>query len=126
MLSGARDELKQLARARLEESGWTDEVRQLCRGAPGGHTPPDRAAPWMRLQPQPQAPGPAAAPWGLAMPRTAPPCRSACLLPRQTAAAEYVAREGADSVRHDQIVAAVKPAARQKVPDNLKAELLKR
>lgn len=34
VLSGARDELKQLARARLEESGWTDEVRQLCRGAP--------------------------------------------------------------------------------------------
>lgn len=33
VLSGARDELKQLARARLEESGWTDEVRQLCRGA---------------------------------------------------------------------------------------------
>lgn len=31
--SGARDELKQLARQRLEESGWTDEVRQLCRGA---------------------------------------------------------------------------------------------
>ncbi len=34
VLSGARDELKQLARSRLEESGWTDEVRQLCRGAP--------------------------------------------------------------------------------------------
>lgn len=31
--SGARDELKRLARQRLEESGWTDEVRQLCRGA---------------------------------------------------------------------------------------------
>lgn len=41
-------------------------------------------------------------------------------------AAEFVAREGADGVRHEQIVAAVKPAARQKVPDNLKAELLKR
>ncbi|PRW59246.1 colon cancer-associated Mic1 [Chlorella sorokiniana] len=39
---------------------------------------------------------------------------------------EFVAREGADGVRHEQIVAAVKPAARQKVPDNLKAELLKR
>lgn len=33
LLSGARDELKQLTRQRLEESGWTDEVRQLCRGA---------------------------------------------------------------------------------------------
>ena len=42
VLSGARDELKQLARARLEESGWTDEVRQLCRGAPRGR--PSRAA----------------------------------------------------------------------------------
>ncbi len=40
--------------------------------------------------------------------------------------AEFVAREGADGVRHEQIVAAVKSAARQKVPDNLKAELLKR
>lgn len=39
---------------------------------------------------------------------------------------EFVAREGADGVRHEQIVAAVKSAARQKVPDNLKAELLKR
>ena len=40
--------------------------------------------------------------------------------------AEFVVREGADGVRHEQIVAAVKSAARQKVPDNLKAELLKR
>lgn len=41
-------------------------------------------------------------------------------------AAEFVARGGADGVRHEQIVAAVKSSARQKVPDNLKAELLKR
>ncbi|KAL4859773.1 Arabinosyltransferase RRA3 [Chlorella vulgaris] len=68
--SGARDELKQVARQRLEESGWTDEIRQLCR--------------------------------------------------------EFVATQGADSVRHEDIVAAVKPAARAKVPDHLKAELLKR
>lgn len=33
---------------------------------------------------------------------------------------------GAGSVRHEDIVAAVKPAARAKVPDHLKAELLKR
>ncbi|KAI3438464.1 hypothetical protein D9Q98_000893 [Chlorella vulgaris] len=39
---------------------------------------------------------------------------------------EFVATQGADSVRHEDIVAAVKPAARAKVPDHLKAELLKR
>lgn len=39
---------------------------------------------------------------------------------------EFVAKEGADNVRHADIVAAVKPAARSKVPDHLKAELLKR
>ena len=33
---------------------------------------------------------------------------------------------GAGSVRHEDIVAAVKAAARAKVPDHLKAELLKR
>lgn len=32
-LSGDRERLKQEARQRLEEAGWTDELRQLCRGA---------------------------------------------------------------------------------------------
>lgn len=41
-------------------------------------------------------------------------------------AAEFVATQGPSSVRHEDIVAAVKPAARTKVPDHLKAELLKR
>ncbi|KAL4448112.1 hypothetical protein ABPG75_005331 [Micractinium tetrahymenae] len=68
--SGARDELKRLARQRLEESGWTDEVRQLCR--------------------------------------------------------EFVAQRGEAGTRHEEIVAGVKTAARAKVPDNLKAELLRR
>lgn len=39
---------------------------------------------------------------------------------------EFVATQGSGSVRHEEIVAAVKPAARAKVPDHLKAELLKR
>jgi hypothetical protein len=48
-----------------------------------------------------------------------PPC-----LP---AIAEFVARQGdAAAVRHEDIVAAVRTAARAKVPDHLKAELLKR
>jgi hypothetical protein len=37
-----------------------------------------------------------------------------------------VAKQGAAGARHEEIVAAVKPAARAKVPDHLKAELLKR
>lgn len=40
--------------------------------------------------------------------------------------AEFVAKQGPAGVRHEEIVAAVKPAARAKVPDHLKAELLKR
>jgi hypothetical protein len=41
--------------------------------------------------------------------------------------ADFVARQGGPgSVRHEDIVAAVRAAARAKVPDYLKAELLKR
>lgn len=37
-----------------------------------------------------------------------------------------MAREGPEGVRHEELVAAVKTAARAKVPDHLKADLLKR
>lgn len=56
--------------------------------------------------------------------------RVACEQRSSSAAAlpctEFVATQGSGSVRHEEIVAAVKPAARAKVPDHLKAELLKR
>jgi hypothetical protein len=38
--------------------------------------------------------------------------------------AEYVVRHGSDDVRHEDIVREVQSAARAKVPDSLKAELL--
>lgn len=38
--------------------------------------------------------------------------------------AEYVVRHGSDAVRHEDIVREVQSAARAKVPDSLKAELL--
>lgn len=41
-------------------------------------------------------------------------------------ATEFVARQGVEAVTHAEIVAAVKPQARPRVPDNVKAELLKR
>ena len=40
--------------------------------------------------------------------------------------AEVVAREGAEAVTHESLVASVRAAARAKVPDHLKAELLRR
>lgn len=68
--SGERDRLKNLARERLQEAGWTDEVKRLCR--------------------------------------------------------EYASFRGPDNVTHEDLVEAVKPQARAKVPDSLKAELLRR
>lgn len=53
-------------------------------------------------------------------------CTHGCIETASSQTAEFVATQGADSVRHEDIVAAVKPAARAKVPDHLKAELLKR
>lgn len=41
-------------------------------------------------------------------------------------AAEYVHSAGAGAVKQEEIVAEVRPAARAKVPDGLKAELLTR
>lgn len=112
VLSGARDDLKQLTRQRLEESGWTDEVRQLCRGGcwPAGRLRGSRlsALPWTGTQEAFTA------------------GQHAQTRVQYRAPAEFVAKQGADNVRHEDIVAAVKTAARSKVPDHLKAELLKR
>lgn len=114
--SGARDELKRLARQRLEESGWTDEVRQLCRGAAADSSCLEASVMVALSGPTcmrclPASPCIARPTWppALASPRT-----------------DFVAQRGEEGARHEEIVAGVKAAARAKVPDNLKAELLRR
>ncbi len=100
--SGERERLKRLLTERLTDCGWKENVKELCRGAGDGvlsRAAPTRCASHLR------------APHLPLLLRCAPP-------------AEYVQKHGRENVTTEQVVAAVRPAGRQTVPDAVKAQLL--
>jgi enhancer of yellow 2 transcription factor len=100
--SGERDRLKALLRDRLLECGWKDDIKQAARGR-------------------------------LLVSGVANLCRGACTRERtlatpfgSTRLAEFTKSKGRENVTAEDIVRAIRPIGRQRVPDNIKAELLAR